>query len=191
MDQAKAPKSLVWRKKNEGLIKGCTSKGNKAGHGRKVARFFVAISLSKGFCYCKHCQKLRGKIFAEFIENNFIQIFRISCNPTGNVFVQDGDPSQNSKAAKTALDKIGAVQFSIRPRSPDFNPIKNVFNLVEKKSSSDAVKDSISKETYAKFVERVENTLLNYPVEPIDNIIKSMPKRISQVIQNKGHRLKY
>ena len=32
MDQAKAPKSLVWRKKNEGLIKGCTSKVNKAGH---------------------------------------------------------------------------------------------------------------------------------------------------------------
>ena len=31
MDQAKAPKDLVWRKKNEDLIKGCTSKGNKAG----------------------------------------------------------------------------------------------------------------------------------------------------------------
>ena len=49
------------------------------------------------------------------------------------MFVQDGDPSQNSKAAKTALDKIGAVQFSIPPRSPDLNPIENAFNLVEKK----------------------------------------------------------
>ena len=65
------------------------------------------------------------KIFAKFIENNFIEIFRSSCKPTGNVFVQDGDPTQNSKAAKTALDKIGAVQFSIHPRSPDLNPIKN------------------------------------------------------------------
>ena len=51
MDQAKAPKSLVWRKKNEGHIKGCTSKGNKAGHGGKVASFFVAISLGKRICY--------------------------------------------------------------------------------------------------------------------------------------------
>ena len=90
------------------------------------------------------------------------------------MFVQDGDPSQNSKAAKTALEKIAAVQFSILPCSFDLNPIENAFNLVDEKFSSDAVRHSISKETYAKFVERVENTLLSYPVEPIDNIIKSM-----------------
>ena len=186
MDQAKAPKRLVWREKNEGLIKGCTSKENKAGHGGKVASFFVAISLVKGICYCKHYEKLSGTIFAEFIENNFIEIFKSSCNPAGNVFVQVGDPSQNSKAAKTALEKIGAVQFSIPPRSPDLNPIENVFNLVEKKLGNDAVRHSISKETYARFVERVENTLLSYPVEPIDNIIKCMSKRISQVIKCKG-----
>ena len=107
------------------------------------------------------------------------------------MFVQDGDPSQNSKAAKTALDKIGAVQFSITPRSPDHNPIENVLKLLEKKLSSDAVKHSISKETFAKFVERAENTIFSYPVETIDNIIKSMPKRISQIIQSKVHRLKY
>ena len=50
---------------------------------------------------------------AEFIEINFLEIFKSSCNPTENVFVQDGDPSQKSKAAKTALDKVGAVEFSI------------------------------------------------------------------------------
>ena len=107
------------------------------------------------------------------------------------MFVQDSNPGQKSKAAKTALDQIGAVQFSILPRSPDLNPIENAFNLFEKELSSDAVKYSISKESYAEFVERVENTLLSNPIETIDNIIKSMPKRISQVIQNQGHRLKY
>ena len=122
----------------------------------KVAmwQFFVAISLGKEICYCKHYEKLSGKLFAEFIENNFIEIFKSNCNLTGNVFVQDGDPSQISKAAKTALDKIGAVQFSISPRSPALNLIENAFNLVEKKLSSDAVKYSISKESYAEFVER-------------------------------------
>ena len=120
----------------------CRAK-EKAGHGGKVASFFVAISLAKGICYCKHYEKRSGTIFAEFIENNFIEIFKSSCNPAGNVFVLDGDPSQNSKAAKTALEKIGAVQFSIPPRSPDLNPIENGFNLVEKKLGSDAVKHSI------------------------------------------------
>ena len=50
------------------------------------------------------------------------------------MFVQDVDPSQNSKAAKTALDKIGVVQFSIPPPFPDLNRIENAFNLVEKKN---------------------------------------------------------
>ena len=107
------------------------------------------------------------------------------------MFVQDVDPSQNSKAAKTALDKIGAVRFSIPPRSLDLNPIKNAFNLAKKKLSSDTVIYSISKESYAEFVERVENTLSSYPIEPIDNTIKSVPKRISQVILSKVHCLKY
>ena len=49
MDQAKAPKTLVWRKKNEGFIKGCTSRGNKAGHGGKVASFLLLYRLVKGF----------------------------------------------------------------------------------------------------------------------------------------------
>ena len=107
------------------------------------------------------------------------------------MFNQDDDPSQNYKAAKTALDMIGAVQFSIPSGSPDLNLIENALNLVEQKLSSDAVKYSISKKSYAKLVERVENTLLSYTVEPIDNIIKSMPRRTSQVIQNKGNSLKY
>ena len=134
MDPEKAIKRLVWRKKNEGLTKGSTSKGNKAGYGGKVTGFFVAISLGKRICYCKHYEKFNGKLFAEFIENNFLEIFKSSCNPTGNVFVQDVDSSQNSKAAKTALDKIGVVQFSIPPPFPDLNRIENAFNLVEKKN---------------------------------------------------------
>ena len=123
-----------------------------------MASFFVVISLGKGICYCKHYKKLSGTIFAEFIVNIFIEIFKKRCNTAGNVVVQAGDPCQNSKAAKTAIDKMGPLQFSIPPHSPDLNPIENVFDLVTKKLSSHAVKHSIFKETYAKLVESVENT---------------------------------
>ena len=152
--------------------------------------FLLLYHLVKRFAIVS-ITKLSGTIFAEFIENIFIEIFKKSCNTAGNVIVQAGDPCQNSKAAKTAIDKIGTVQFSIPPHSPDLNPIEYVFNLVAKKLSSDAVKHSIFKETYAKLAESVENTYLSYTAEPIDNIIKSMRKRISQVIQSKGHRLEY
>ena len=107
------------------------------------------------------------------------------------MLVQDGDPSQNFKPAKIVLDKIDAVQVRKPLRSPDLNPIENAFNFVEQILSNVAVKYSISNESYAMFVERVGNTFLSYPIKHFDNIIKSMQKRISQVIQSKSHLLRY
>ena len=101
---------------------------NKAGHGGNVASLFAAIPFDKGICYWKHYDKQSGKLFAEF-ENNFIEIFKNNCNPTGNVFVQDVDPVQSSKAAKTVLDKIGAIQLSIFLRSTHLNPIENEISI--------------------------------------------------------------
>ena len=58
-----------------------------------MASLFVAILLGKGICYCKRDAKISGKLFAEFLENNVLDIFKSRCNPTGNVFIIDGDPS--------------------------------------------------------------------------------------------------
>ena len=102
--------STLYQKQIQWIKLRCTSKGNNAGHGGSMKSFFVAVSFGKGICYCKHYQKRSGKLFAEFIGNNFTEM-----KPHMEVFVQDSDQSQKSKAAKTALDKIGAVQFSIPP----------------------------------------------------------------------------
>ena len=45
-------------------------------------------------------------------------------------FVQDGCAIQNSVAMKEVRDEIGAFVFCISPRSPDLNPVENVFHLV-------------------------------------------------------------
>jgi len=37
LDQARAPKGRVWRKKSQGLTRGCLAKGSKSGAGGKVA----------------------------------------------------------------------------------------------------------------------------------------------------------
>ena len=47
-DKASAPHSRVWRKKCEGLMRGCTAKGGKVGSGGKVVKVVVAISYGKG-----------------------------------------------------------------------------------------------------------------------------------------------
>ena len=56
--------------------------------------------------------------------------------------------------------------------------------------SSDANRGKISMKSNSDFIEKVTNTLLNYPVRPINNI-SSIPNRIGCVILNKGQRLKY
>ena len=76
--------------------------------------------------------------FFQILSVSISKRLSISVNPTGKLFLQDGDRSQNSKKAKTALDEVGSRQFSIPPRSPDLNPIENIFNLVKAKLREDA-----------------------------------------------------
>ena len=84
-------------------------------------------------------EKLNGKFFADFIKREFPKCFANSPNPTGKIFLQDGDPSQNSKAAMAALKKIGGKKFAIPPRSPDLNPIENIFHLVRRQLRYEAM----------------------------------------------------
>ena len=46
------------------------------------------------------------------------------------MWLQDGDPSQNSAARVAAFQNINSPLLSIPPRSPDLNPIENLFCLV-------------------------------------------------------------
>ena len=188
-DQARAPMAKVWRKKNEGLKRGCTAKGKKAGSGGKAAHFMVCISYGKGVCFTERYEKLTGTFFADFVKRNFRKIFKSSVSARGNKFIQDGDPSQNSKAAKKEMELLNVQLFSIPPRSPDINPIENVFHLLDRKLKSDAISKNITHETFTEFCDRVEKTLKEFPATEIDKIIDTMPKRMKEIVKCRGERL--
>ena len=190
-DQANNSNARVWRKPSEGLKFGCTAKGKKVGYGGKTVHFIVCISYSKGVIACEEYIKMCGKYFASLIKNDFQNIFQRSNNPDGNLFLQDGDPSQNSKAAKKQLRKLGLEIFPIPARSPDMNPIENFFHLIDLQLTEEAISLNITKETKEQFTNRVRNTIMKFPIEKIDSIIDTMPKRMHMVIENKGQRLKY
>ena len=76
-------------------------------------------------------------------EENFKTIFSLSCNPEENLFIQDGDPSQNSKLRKTEMRNCDAQLLAIPPRSPDINPIENVFHLIGQDLSRQAGEQNI------------------------------------------------
>ena len=191
-DQARAPKTIAWRRPNEGLKYKCTAKGSHEGTGGKVAHFFAAIAYGKGIVLCEEYHgKLNGQSFANFVREHFPRLFTTCSNPKGKLFVQDGDPSQNSRRAKDAIHAIGARKFNIPPRSPDINPIENIFHQVKRKLNSDALEKHIEHENFENFSKRIKQTMEDFTKDVIDKTIESMNKRIGLIIKCKGQRTKY
>ena len=82
-------------------------------------------------------------------------------------FLQDGDPVQNSALAKRAFKYVGALVFSIPPRSPDLNPIENLFHFVSKQLEKDALEMEIKYEDFGQFSKSVKDTIMNFPKNTI------------------------
>ena len=101
-------------------------KWKKRGLWSKIVKVFVAIAYGHGAVLCEqYKEQLTGLYFADFVREHFKNAFENRGNPRGELFLQDGDPSQNSLKAKNSIFDIGARMFSILPRSPDYNPIEN------------------------------------------------------------------
>ena len=120
-------------------------------------------------------------------------MLRKSGKRNSKLFLQDNCPIQNCAKARKALNAIGAKLFAIPPRSPDLNPIENLFNIpvVKRELKRQAIRKHITFETFKEFSERMKSTLYEMNTVLIDNIISSMDKRLQLIIQHKGKRTKY
>ena len=138
-DQARAPRAMVSRKPRQGLDFGFTTKASHEGTRGSVAHFMAAIAYGKGVIAAEqYFWRINADTFSSFVSEHFASMTKKCPNPKGKLFLQDGDPSQNSCKARSAWDKIGARKFSIPARSPDLNPIKNIFHIGKKKLNQDA-----------------------------------------------------
>ena len=103
----------------------------------------------------------------------------------------DNCPCQNSKVALAALDSIECTRHKIPARSPDLNPIENVFHVVKKQLEQEAITLQLTKESFANFQDRVCRCLDNLSVDLVDRTLETMSKRITAIIHKKGIRSKY
>jgi len=191
-DEARSTRTMAWRRRDEGLEPNCTAKGSHVGSGGRVAKFMVAIAYGKGVILAEQYQeRLNGAMFARFIQRHFEATFEKGSNPRGKLFLQDGDPSQNSKKAKLSLETVGARKFAIPARSPDVNPIENVFNYVKMELRAQALNRNITQENFLQFSARVKETLENVPIAYVDKTIDSMNGRMELIIKSRGKRIKY
>ena len=89
------------------------------------------------------------------------------------------------------MRSIRAKLLSIPARSPDLNPIENLFHLVKNQLNNDAIVQNIKKENFQEFSARVQSTILNFDNIVIDKIIESTSNRVELVVNRKGKRIRY
>ena len=95
-------------------------------------------------------------IFSQFVRDRFSHFFNKGNNQKGKLFLQDEDPPpRNCKISQEAMNKIPYRLFMMPPRSPDLNPIENIFHLVGVFLRKDAIMKKIKRETYKQFCNRV------------------------------------
>ena len=130
-DMAKTPKAREWRKRNEGLKHLCTTKGAK--EGKRQVRFAVAIAHSGGSVICEQVERgMNGTAYATFFDEHLDAALAKTLKPRSRRILQDNCPVQNSAAARRALQRNNVSSFQIPARSPDLNPIENLFNQIRR-----------------------------------------------------------
>ncbi len=174
--------------RKEGLVHGCTAKGSVSGTGGKYVKLVVAISHDKGIIMHKRYKKMDGAYFVDFLTRNFNTMVDRAAKGM-RVWVQDGDLSENSKMARNTMERMNSELFGIPPRSPDMNPIKNIFALVKKKLHKDAIRQDISVESMSEFHDRIIQAMNAIPIPVLNKTIESMYTRMQKIIECKGERL--
>ena len=83
----------------------------------------MAIAHGKGIVKCHHYNgSINEETFADFVKELFLEIFKTEDNTKGRLFLQDEDPSQNSRMAQDMMNAIQCRRFKIPARSPGLKP---------------------------------------------------------------------
>lgn len=151
LSDAVKPKNKIWRKRDEGLV--MTTKGSKDLAGGKRLHLIVVISYGRGVILAEPYEKMSADFFAEFIRRHFPNLFEIAGKGESDqkIFVMDNDPSQTSSKAMETLMNMGYTLQRIPPRSPDLNPIQNVFHLVRKRLEAQVKENNVTHQTWEEF----------------------------------------
>ena len=165
------------------------------GSGRwKAFAFNRSYSIWTGCDLCWTLRKDVWRILCTFYTARFphsVWDHRKKCMKKPKLFVVDNNPSQTSAKAKCALCHAKCKMVQIPARSPDLNPIENVFHIIWRQLEADVEQNTIITETWDEFVSRIKRNLWSIPKDYVEKTIASIPNRMNLIVKAKGHRIKY
>ena len=104
---------------------------------------------------CDQYEKLDGQYFKNLVLKEFRGMFKKAKKGRSPSLVARWGPSQNSAAARMAMKSIRTKLLSIPPRSPDINPIENLFHLIKWQLNNDPIARNMTKETFEEFAQEL------------------------------------
>ena len=118
----------------------------------------MAISYGKGVILAEPYEKMNAEFFVQFIHRYFANLFEIAGKGEDDrkIFVMDNDLSQTSAKARAVLTEMGYTMQKIPPRSPDLNPIENIFHLVRKRLEAQVRENNVNHQTWDEFKQAVQ-----------------------------------
>ena len=130
-------------------------------------------------------QTMNSERYLRTLENFLLPSFRDS-EITEPLFLDDSAPCHRSVKVQNFKNQKSIETLKWPGNSPDLNPIENVWSLLKRKVAR------IPNTTERSLIENIIK-VWNYGISKdyLQNLAKSMPKRIKEVLKAKGYPTKY
>lgn len=131
---------------------------------------------------------MNKEYYLSILQNNLPDFIDKCAYPeTEVIFQQDGDPKHTAKIVKKWISEQKFQMMKWPAQSPDLNPIENLWSIVKRRLSQYERAPTSLGELWL----RISEEWANIPPQTLQNLVESMPKRIKDVLKNKGLWTKY
>lgn len=153
-------------------------------------------SLTLWGCFCwdgpgfatKIEDTVRKEVYVEILEDELLQSLDYYGKEVGDIiFQQDNAPAHNAKMTMDWLQDHGFEVLDWPSRSPDINPIENLWSHIKRKLGEYENPPKGMLELW----ERVQVEWEKIEPRVCQNLIRSMPNRMQEVIKKKGAVINY
>ncbi len=180
----------LWRKPSEKYQKDCIAPTVQMGGGSVM--FWGVISYWGIGPLVRASNSMNSDEYVEVLANNYLpwingMMEKLSSHVLPVIYQQDNCSIHKSNYVKWWM---GSNEFDVLDwpsRSPDINPIENLWDIVD----SRVRKRSESPKSLEELASAVIEEWNNIPLDILHNLYESMPRRISFCIHSKGYHTKY